>query len=479
MDIPSKKIIHKITKKFKNLPISKIFNNNITVRNNKNSKIQLNNIINEIPPEGIIINKPGIYTFGKNISWIPKTTISAIKIESNNVILNLSNFTLTCINPLNLQTSGISVLNSSNISIKNGTISQMDLRGIECELCKDVSIENIIVDIITADNIAEYIVPVGIFFNKCENVIANKSIVRNITVRADSMAGIQITDTINSEIVNCTLTDFINLDGACTGFGHLACDSSIVKNCVVNNFQSFFNGNVKTQGHTCIGYVPIFSTNLIFENCKASNIVGCCDDAHGISIFLCLENIKVKSCIVNNVKDGVGTNTGAKATGIEVYASGVIVSDCIVNNISAINPQDKQCTGFSCAFAEDVKFLNCKASNVQVYDENGNQNSCIGYGTGFGWAPDPRPEFIFPSKNILYENCCANNCQVGFDSWYHIDSVWKKICACCCGISVLNLNNSQRTISCNACSECNPPIVITLTNVAKGNKFINVKATYC
>ena len=113
------------------------------------------------------------------------------------------------------------------------------------------------------------------------------------------------------------------------------------------------------------------------------------------------------------------------------------------------------------------------------YDENGNQNSCIGYGTGFGWAPDPRPEFIFPSKNILYENCCANNCQVGFDSWYHIDSVWKKICACCCGISVLNLNNSQRTISCNACSECNPPIVITLTNVAKGNKFINVKATYC
>jgi len=171
MDIPSKKIIHKITKKFKNIPISKIFNNNITVRNNKNSKIQLDNIINEIPPGGIIINKPGIYTFGKNISWIPKTTISAIKIESNNVILNLSNFTLTCINPLNLQTSGISVLNSSNISIKNGTISQMGLRGIECELCKDVSIENIIVNLINFWIICHKIKKLEINYNQALNFL--------------------------------------------------------------------------------------------------------------------------------------------------------------------------------------------------------------------------------------------------------------------------------------------------------------------
>ena len=192
-----------------------------------------------------------------------------------------------------------------------------------------------------------------------------------------------------------------------------------------------------------------------------------------------MDNILVKDCCVNNVKDGIGQNTGAKSTGIEVYGSGVVVEDCCVSNISAINPQDKQCTGFSCALADGVKFMNCKAVNVNVYDENGNQNSCIGYGTGFGWAPDIRPEFVFPSINILYEKCCAKNCQVGFDSWYHIDSTWKNIGTCCCGISVLNLNKSQRTLSCNPCSECNPPVVETLTNVAKGNKFMNVKAKYC
>jgi hypothetical protein len=36
------------------------------------------------------------------------------------------------------------------------------------------------------------------------------------------------------------------------------------------------------------------------------------------------------------------TQTGAKATGIEIYASGVKVIKCTVKNITAINPQDKQ-----------------------------------------------------------------------------------------------------------------------------------------
>jgi len=271
----------------------------------------------------------------------------------------------------------------------------------------------------------------------------------------------------------------VNFDGACTGFGHFRSEKSYLENCSATRFQSFFNGNLKTQGHTCIGFVPFFSTDLSFINCSATNINGCCDDAHGISIFLCLGNILVKGCKIDNVKDGIGNNTGAKATGIEVYGSGVVVSDCIVSNITAINPQDKQCTGFSCALADNVKFINCKAINVQVVDENGKQNSCLGYGTGFGWAPDIRPEFVFPAVNILYEKCCAKKCQVGFDSWYHIDSKWNNICCCDCGIAVLNLNNSQRTLSCNPCSECNPPITKTLDNVAKNNKFMNVKAKYC
>ena len=48
----------------------------------------------------------------------------------------------------------------------------------------------------------------------------------------------------------------------------------------------------------------------------------------GLVVFECLNAI-VKKCKVENVLDGAGAaQTGAKATGIEIYASGVQVIDC-------------------------------------------------------------------------------------------------------------------------------------------------------
>jgi len=72
----------------------------------------------------------------------------------------------------------------------------------------------------------------------------------------------------------------------------------------------------------------------------------------------------------------------------------------------------------------------------------------------------------------------CKNCQVGFDSWWQKNSLWKNLKTCNCGISILNINNSYRTISCNICSECNPPKVVTLKNIAENNTFINIKAVY-
>jgi hypothetical protein len=78
-------------------------------------QIQTSFLISNIPPEGILINQPGIYTFENNIQWTPAASISSIFIESNDVILDLQNFSLKCINPLNLQTIGIyiSVFNNN------------------------------------------------------------------------------------------------------------------------------------------------------------------------------------------------------------------------------------------------------------------------------------------------------------------------------------------------------------------------------
>ena len=184
--------------------------------------------------------------------------------------------------------------------------------------------------------------------------------------------------------------------------------------------------------------------------------------------------------------DGAGpAQTGAKATGIEVYASGVEVIKCSVKNIKAINPQDRQAAGFSCAQCFGVKFIKCKSENVLVVDQNNNPTTAIGYGVGFGWAPDPRPQFIVPAVDILYKDCSAKNCQVGFDSWFHIDSIWDDITSKCNEIPVLNKDQPPRTITCNPCSECpctNPPECITsvtINNIAQNNSFYDVHVKEC
>jgi hypothetical protein len=182
--------------------------------------------------------------------------------------------------------------------------------------------------------------------------------------------------------------------------------------------------------------------------------------------------VTVTNFTARAVTDGVTpSNSGAKATGLEVYGAGVLINDCSVENIKAINPQDKQSTGFS-AWGAAIKFSNCKATGVIVCDENGNQNSGLGYGAGFGWAPDPRIPFRnLGAYKVEYVDCSASDCQVGFDTWFHIDSTWTDISCTNCGITVLVEPGASRTLSCDPCSECNPPITAVITNIASGNSY--------
>lgn len=442
-------------------------------------------VITEIQTGGYHIDIPGTYVFGNNITWHPSGDGQAIIITANDVILDMQNYTLES-DITQYKTIGILATQAANLIIKNGTVAHMAFKGIECEQCVDILIKNMTIDGLNIENIVDYIVPVGILVDKSITAVISNCTVKNIDVKTGSTAAIQLTDTISSKVLHCLVTHLINRDGACTGIGHLLCDIAEVKSCTLDTLKSEFIDNLNTEGHTTIGIVPVASTNLRIKNCTISNITGCCDDAHGMSLFECI-NAVVKNCKVENILDGAGAaQTGAKATGIEVYSSGVEVIDCKVKNITAINPQDKQATGFSCAQCIGVKFIRCKAENVNVVDENGKQSSCLGYGTGFGWAPDPRPEFILPAVDIHYLFCTAERCQVGFDSWFHIDSRWTNIFSNSNGISVLDLNDSQRTLSCDACSECGctqtgcypTPRIVTIDNVARDNTFLNVRARY-
>lgn len=227
-------------------------------------------------------------------------------------------------------------------------------------------------------------------------VVVDKCKVKNINVKTGSCAAIQMTATVNSSISNCHISNLLNRDGACTGIGHLLCDFATVKSCKLDRLKSEFIDNLNTEGHTAIGLIPFISTNLWLTDCKISNITGCCDDAHGISVFECT-NALVKNCKVFSVLDGLSAAlTGAKATGIEVYGSDIQVIDCKANSIFAINPQDRQATGFSTAQGSRIQFINCKAKNVKVYNSIGFEDTSVGYGTGFG----------FSSRSKNHRACC-------------------------------------------------------------------------
>lgn len=442
-------------------------------------------VITEIPPGGITISAPGTYVFGNDITWSPTGNGQAILIEAPDVTLDLKHYTLSS-KTTQYYTTGIAALLSDNLTIKHGTIQNMGYRGIDITACANIEIEHITVDGLNLDNTVVYSVPTGILVSASDEVFVHKCKVENINVKTGSVAAIQMTGTTHSKIWDCHVSNILNRDGACTGIGHLLCEYAQVKSCELDGLKSEFVDNLNTAGHTAIGLIPFISTNLQLIDCKVSNVTGCCDDAHGISVFECTKAVVYK-CKVYNILDGAGpARTGAKTTGIEVYGSDVQVIKCSAENIWAINPQNRQSTGFSCAEGSRIKFIKCEAKNVKVYNSDFVEDTSAGYGTGFGWAPDPR--IIQPAVNVLYDECTAENCQVGFDSWFHIDSVWNNIYSKCNEIVLFNLDDTaQRTLSCDACSECGctfagcypNPFSITITNIASNNTFINVTAKYC
>lgn len=441
-------------------------------------------VIQDIPPNGILINAPGTYIFANDITWNPVSDAAAITIQANNVRLDLRGFTLQS-SPTSFKTIGVLAQASTDLQIVNGTIRNMGLFGIECSQCINVSINEIVVNGLNVNDTVNFTEPAGIFAIACINVSVSDCLVKNINVQTASASGIKFDSTVPSSVVKCRIKNLLNRDGVCSGIAHTSCDNILIKSCKIDQITTEFINNLNTSGHTAIGIFPFKSTNIKIAKCDISNVTGCCDDAHGLSLFICA-NATVKNCNVKNVLDGAGpAQTGAKATGIEVYASAATIMNCFVKNITAINPQDLQAAGYSVAAADGVRFINCQAEKVKVVDANGKENPALGYGVGFGWAPDPR--IVLAAVNVLYLNCLAAKCQVGFDSWNHINSTWAYIVSKCNDIPILNQKDGKRTISCDPCSECGclvtgclpNPFVITIDNQAKNNIFKHVKELGC
>lgn len=444
--------------------------------NQAGQQLQVGNVIRQIPSAGIVIRTPGTYTFANDIPWGPNNVqCSAITIQCSDVTLDLAGFTLTAsISDKSQQIAGILVLGPdtsttiTNIAITNGTVANVSEFGVFATAVCGLNISRINVTGVCLQNLAiRFVTPSGIHVNGCVDVAISSCNVTQLEVTADSSAGIFLLSTFAATVSGCRATGLVNNDGAVIGFSYISCIGVATTGCAAESLQSHFNGNVKASGHTVLGFCPIICWDMSYVGCSASWLTGCCDDCHGMSVFLD-GNVRVTGFRADHIVDGVSpSNTGAKATGLEVYGVGVTVTDSVVSSIKAINPQDKQSTGFS-AWGLGIQFNRCVASDVVAQDDFGAGS----HGTGFGWAPDPRVYFAFTGAyDVTYTDCTADQCQVGFDTWYHVNSTWTRPIYTNCQIGILVEPGGKRTISCDPCSECDPAFSVTMTNLASENTY--------
>jgi len=438
--------------------------------------IQAGTIISNIPPEGILINAAGQYEFSNDIDWTPLSPCPAITIQADNVVLDLKGYTLQAnIKDTGSNYTGIEINEGSTVTVQNGTLKNMCYYGLSATSVFQLALNNIVIDGLAYQNVqTKLATPCGFFIDTSQNFSVQNCTVKNISVTSASCAGIQVIESVNGTISGCNLSDFVNYDGAVQGFSYLASLAIKTSGCGCVDFQSHYLGETQTSGHTVLGFIPILCVELIFENCSSTGMTGCCDDCHGMSIFLDAY-IEVTNFTALNVIDGITpANTGAKATGLEVYGIGVTINNCSVENITAIVPQDLQSAGFS-ACGMQIVFNNCTAKNVIVTNAEGQPTTDVGYGAGFGWAPDPRSPFKDWAANaVTYNQCTATDCQLGFDTWFHTDSIWENISAPGCPVFILvQPQGTARTLSIDKCSESCDGLYheVTINNIAANNTY--------
>lgn len=100
-------------------------------------RAQTSNVITSIPAAGIVIQTPGTYTFGNDITWNPNNVqCSAITIACSSVTLDLAGHTLTAnVLDKSQQMAGVLVAGTvlsalSDIRIQNGAIANVSEYGV-------------------------------------------------------------------------------------------------------------------------------------------------------------------------------------------------------------------------------------------------------------------------------------------------------------------------------------------------------------
>ena len=428
--------------------------------------------ITSIPSCGITISTPGTYVLKNSISWTPASgNLAAIRIVCSDVTVDLGNNVLSKSRASRFANcAGIVAVAPTRapligVSICCGFVRHFDVYGVAAIGADGVRIERVVVQNLQNKDMA--VNSVGIFVAGCDGADVTWCACEQVTVSSIAHSAIQARFCNGVNVSDCRVQSQLNASGGCTGISAGCCaDVTLLRNTV----GGIHVGEIiapHSVGQTALGLFPMCCVRVAIEDCHVSRVTGSCDDAHGVSVFICPKTVKVVGCTFDQINTGFrsATRSGAKVTGVEVMLSTyVLVQKCVATNITGSAPQDGQVAGFTSGGTSRVTFSACTARQISCGDTAGS-------GVGFGWAPDPRKIFIQLAEDTVFKSCVAEDCDVAYDLFMHKNAV---VMSCTAKnvrrLLLFNDSTQSRTLTCNACSECPSGKRTVVRNKGSGNR---------
>lgn len=313
---------------------------------------------------------PGRYYISGNIIASPiNSSVTAIRITANNVMLDLNRATLSQGNTT-AGAIGIELASGvTNVIIQNGRINNFYTYGIQINSgTSNIILRDIIISNMQHGN--------GI------NVTSSNSIyLLNIKILSSIGFGLVATN------CNNLLAQNSNFDYNQLGLILISCNQSVFENCTANN-------NIGLD--VCYGMTATASTNCWFKNCQAAyNQATSVNNSYGFYLTGNSFNIRFTDCAAYGQIGGTGSTNFAAGFYFKTGTSNSILE----NSYSYGNGAGATYAGYGIYFGNGSTSgpTNCIVRNCQIYDNFGATKS-------YGFY-----DFASTTSTILTHNVVSGN----------------------------------------------------------------------
>jgi parallel beta-helix repeat protein len=227
-----------------------------------------------------ILDTPGRYILNDNLRFNSTTSNQiGIKITSNNVILDLQEFTVSQDNSASNFTLINIAAGLTNITIKHGALENCSGVALKVDTSTKITLANLAINNCQTT---------GIQLTNCNNSLITDTYVTNCTTRTSSeLSGICLDSCVNIKITECASNNHINstADGLVNGFKFISC-----ANCTISNCNSNTN-----QAACANGYLSLDMKTCIFKHCKANNnLAAPATNVNGVAGFNLVNSINCR-----------------------------------------------------------------------------------------------------------------------------------------------------------------------------------------